>query len=240
MGNRKKAVGNDQFARTAYKQALRSYTAACNIIAEVVLPDKDSEMFQEVRQLRLNCGNNMATACVRLGELEKAKEATVEVLRLDPDNTKALFRAGQISSLQSNFVEAKLALRKALDLSPESKEIQAELRRLLVRIKAYNTKRHTVQEAMGRSLLAGGQKQPNVFKSSGDSSERPARPVLAPKEASTTGESTEQDVASRQGRGVMAAVTWISFYCQSLSAYVVVALAACSVALFLSRIASTS
>lgn len=237
-GNRKKVVGNDQFARTAYKQALRSYTAACNIIAEVVLPDKESEMFQKVRQLRLDCGNNMATACVRLGEFEKAKEATVDVLRLDPDNMKALFRAGQISSLQSNFVEAKVALRRALNLSPESKEIQDELRRLLVRIKAYNTKRQTVQEAMGKSLLAGSQKQPKVVKGSGGSS---GTPVLALQNARKEGKSTEQAVlASRQGGRVKTAVIRIYYFCQSLSGYVVVALAACVVAFFLSQIASTS
>lgn len=229
---------NDQFARTAYKQALRSYTAACNIIAEVVLPDKESEMFQKVRQLRLDCGNNMATACVRLGEFEKAKEATVDVLRLDPDNMKALFRAGQISSLQSNFVEAKVALRRALNLSPESKEIQDELRRLLVRIKAYNTKRQTVQEAMGKSLLAGSQQQPKVVKGSGGSS---GTPVLALQNARKEGKSTEQAVlASRQGGRVKTAVIRIYYFCQSLSGYVVVALAACVVAFFLSQIASTS
>lgn len=154
---RKKVVGNGHFERAAYKKALRAYTSASNTVADLNLPDQDSNSFREARQIRIDCGNNVATACVRLGELGKAKEAAVSVLELDPDNVKALFRAGQVSSRQSNFVEAKLALGKAYDLNPQSKEIKAELGRLSVRIKAYQTKRQAMQETMGSGLFA----QPN-------------------------------------------------------------------------------
>ncbi|CAM9720843.1 unnamed protein product [Ascophyllum nodosum] len=235
-GQRKKAVGNDKFARTAYKQALRSYTSACNVIADVALPNEESEVFRQARQLRIDCGNNMATTCVRLGELEKAKDATVGVLELDPDNTKALFRAGQVSSLQSNFVEAKLALRRALDLNPESKEIQAELRRLLIRIKAYNAKKQTMQEAMGRSLLAASLKENGVANRRDYSS---GTPVPAPESTKTEAEIAARSVTSRHSGGASAAVTWILGCCRSLSGYIFVALLACVVAYFLSQIAST-
>eukprot|EP00903_Cladosiphon_okamuranus_P007666 g7434.t1 len=154
-GARKKVVGNGHFERAAYKKALRTYTSAANIVAEMEFPNENAEAFREARQLRIDCGNNIATTYVRLGDLEKAKEAAVGVLELDPDNAKALFRAGQVSSLQSNFTEASLALKRAIKVNPASKEIQAELQMLSARVKAYKKKRQAMEESMARNLFAG-------------------------------------------------------------------------------------
>lgn len=159
-GERKKAVGNRHFERAAYKKALRAYTSAANTVAGVEFPNENANAFREARQLRIDCGNNIATTCVRLGDLEKAKEAAVGVLELDPDNAKALFRAGQVSSLQSNFTEASLALKRALELNPASREIQAELHRLSARVKAYKKKRQALEETMARNLFAVSKADP--------------------------------------------------------------------------------
>lgn len=166
-GERKKLIGNEHFQRAAYKKALRAYTAAANSITGLEFSNENPETFLQARQLRIDCGNNIATTCARLGELDKAKEAAVGVLELDPANTKALFRAGQVCSLQSNFVEAKLALQKAYDLNPGSKEVHAELGRLSARIKDYKSKTRAMQETMGRSLFAtskseGGDHESNM------------------------------------------------------------------------------
>lgn len=151
--HRKKLVGNDHFARKAFKKALRCYASVLHTILEGDFPT-GSAIYEEIRQLQIDCGNNVAMAYIRLGELEKAKEAAVGVLVLDPLNSKALFRAGQVSSLQGNFAEAKLALRKALDVKPNSKEVQAELRRLSARVKAYRGKEQAMQKTMGQSLFS--------------------------------------------------------------------------------------
>lgn len=168
-GERKKVVGNGHFERAAYKKALRAYTSAANTVAGVEFPNERANAFREARQLRIDCGNNIATTCVRLGDLEKAKEAAVGVLELDPNNAKALFRAGQVSSLQSNFAEARLALKRALELNPASKEVQAELQRLSARVKAYKKKRRAVEETMARSLLAGSKAESVDHEGTGDS-----------------------------------------------------------------------
>lgn len=150
---RKKKVGNDHFTRKAFKKAVRSYASVLQTISEGDSPC-DSVMCEEARQLQIDCGNNVAMAYMRLGDLEKSKEATVGVLVLDPLNPKALFRAGQVSSLQGNFAEAKLALRKALDVKPDSKEVQAELGRLSVLVKAYRSKEKAMQKRMGQSMFS--------------------------------------------------------------------------------------
>lgn len=167
-GERKKVVGNGHFERAAYKKALRAYTSAANTVAGVEFPNENVDAFREARQLRVDCGNNIAMTCVRLGDLEKAKEAAIGVLELDPDNAKALFRAGQVSSLQSNFTEASLALKRAVELKPASKEIQAELQRLSARVKAYKKKRQAMAESMARNLLAGSKAESVDREGTGD------------------------------------------------------------------------
>lgn len=181
-GDRKKMVGNGHFERKAYKKALRAYTSAANTVAGLDFPNEDADAFREARQLRIDCGNNMATTCVRLGDLEKAKEAAVGVLELDPVNAKALFRAGQVSSLQSNFAEASLALQKARALNPDSKEIRAELQRLSTRRKAYEKKRQAMQESMARSLVPGSSRAepPRDVSSSVAGAARPANAEKEP------------------------------------------------------------
>lgn len=230
-GQRKKVVGNGHFARMAYKKALRSYSSAHNTIAELEFPNQDTDLFREARQLRIDCGNNVATACVRLGELEKAKEAVIGVLELDPVNVKALFRAGQVSSLQSNFMEAKVALQKALHVNPNSKEIQAELRRLSARVTAYRTKTQAMQEAMGRSLFAGVTGEANHVQGNG------AAAVVV---ADAAGQSPQSANAARKGDNAIDRVGLsqapeketpsmsfvLGWWCRSMLAYVLVALVA--------------
>lgn len=239
---RKKVVGNGHFERAAYKKALRAYTSACNTVADLNLPDEDSTSFREARQIRIDCGNNVATACVRLGELGKAKEAAVGVLELDPDNVKALFRAGQVSSRQSNFVEAKLALGKAYDLNPQSKEIKAELGRLSVRIKAYQTKRQAIQETMGSGLFAQAKGKEVSSQSNGHgSSTASGAPGQGPRLASAArlegtvlpSSKDEEIVGSSQNSEDGKSSTLFGWgQCRILSASVVVALAACGTLYF--------
>lgn len=154
--HRRKTVGNEHFARRAFKKAFRSYASVLQTISEEDFPN-DLAMGNETRRLQIDCGNNAAMTSMRLGDLERAKEAAVGVLVLDPLNSKALFRAGQVSSLQGNFSEANLALQKALDVEPNSREIQAELGRLSRRIKTYRTKNEALQRKMGHNLFSNGE-----------------------------------------------------------------------------------
>lgn len=145
----------------------------------------------EVRQLQIDCGNNLAMVYMRLGNVEQAKEAVIEVLQIDPTNTKALFRAGQISSQQGNFEEAKMALRKALESNPESSEVKAELGRLASRVKAYQARKRAMQETMGRNLLTETKKE-----SSGDGSQAPGTQGEGGGEA-TSDQPRKEEVASQ-------------------------------------------
>lgn len=248
-GDRKKLVGNGHFERTAYKKALRAYTAAANLVGGLEFPG-DSDTFREARQLRIDCGNNIAMTCRRLGELEKAKEAAVGVLEEDPTNVKALFRAGQVSSLQSNFVEARLALQKARELNPRSKAIQAELGRLAARIKSYKAKRQAMQETMGRSLCEGSKSPPapkRVCDMEGD--EAPAPTLENAILANAVGDAADQVAGEGAGVGIETVAAEkmgsmvpfdIQQRCRGVGIYVLVALAAWGGMHFAARVGLTS
>lgn len=242
-GQRRKVVGNELFARKAYKKALRSYTSAHNAIAELEFPNHDSDLYREAWQFRVDCGNNIATTCVRMGELKRAKDAVVGVLELDPVNVKALYRAGQICSLESNFVEAKLALRKALNLNPESKEVKAELRRLSARVKACNAKTQAMHEAMGRSMFGGVKGERQVVRDKGSNTAVGASAALeVPKKASAAQEEAQNIDVRRAGADSSedperkpVTTTLALERCQAVSVCVLVALAAWGITCLVAR-----
>lgn len=187
---RRKMVGNEHYARKAFKKAQRSYLSVITSLADAEFPE-DVDM-GEVRQLQIDCGNNLAMVCMRLGNVEQAKEAVIEVLQMDPTNTKALFRGGQISSQQGNFEEARMALRKALEANPESSEVKAELGRLASRVKAYQARKRAMQETMGRNLFGETEKD-----SSSDGSQAPGAGQGEGRGEETSHQPRKEEVASR-------------------------------------------
>ena len=53
---------------------------------------------EEVRDYRVKCLNNLATAQLKLEQYEQALHTSRDVLTLEPNNVKALFRMGKVRS----------------------------------------------------------------------------------------------------------------------------------------------
>ena len=51
---------------------------------------------EEVREYRLKCLNNLATTQLKLEQFNEALHTSRDVLTLEPNNVKALFRAGKV------------------------------------------------------------------------------------------------------------------------------------------------
>lgn len=51
---------------------------------------------EEVREYRVKCLNNLATAQLRLEQFNEALHTSRDVLTLQPNNVKALFRTGKV------------------------------------------------------------------------------------------------------------------------------------------------
>ncbi|XP_061533779.1 FKBP prolyl isomerase 16 isoform X2 [Phycodurus eques] len=136
IANQKRERGNFHFQREEYGMAARAYCMALDVLTTCGSRDaghgeKGEE--QEVRDYRVKCLNNLAAAQLKLEQYNEALHASRDVLALDPNNVKALYRAGKILSDLSEYKEAMELLKKALKLEPTTKAIHAELSKLVKR-----------------------------------------------------------------------------------------------------------
>ncbi|XP_077373761.1 FKBP prolyl isomerase 16 [Festucalex cinctus] len=140
IGNQKRERGNFHFQREEFGMAARAYCMALDVLTTCGTAANDAggggakvEEEREVRDYRVKCLNNLATAQLKLEQYNEALHASRDVLALDPNNVKALYRAGKILSDLSEYKEAMELLKKALKLEPTTKAIHAELSKLVTR-----------------------------------------------------------------------------------------------------------
>nr|XP_006629043.1 PREDICTED: peptidyl-prolyl cis-trans isomerase FKBP8-like [Lepisosteus oculatus] len=132
VGNQKRELGNFYFQREEYSKAARSYRMALEALREPA-PALEPEETEEVRECWVKCLNNMAATQLKLEQCEDALGTSEEVLLLDPNNVKALFRKGKLLSDKGEYQEAMEVLKKALKLEPSTKAIHVELSKLVKR-----------------------------------------------------------------------------------------------------------
>ncbi|XP_010899928.2 peptidyl-prolyl cis-trans isomerase FKBP8 [Esox lucius] len=136
IGNQKREKGNFHFQREEYSMAARSYLMALDVLTTrtlesgCVLLEGEEE---EVQDYRVKCLNNLAAAQLKLEQYDDALHTSRDVLSLDPQNVKALFRTGKLLSDKNEYQEAMELLKKALKLEPSTKAIHAELSKLVKR-----------------------------------------------------------------------------------------------------------
>ncbi|XP_051916595.1 peptidyl-prolyl cis-trans isomerase FKBP8-like isoform X1 [Hippocampus zosterae] len=140
-GNRKRERGNFHFQREEYGEAARAYRMALDVLTTCG-GDAGEEDEREVRHYRVKCLNNLAAALLKLERRREALLASREALAIEPDNVKALYRAGKILSDAGDYGEAARLLKKALKLEPGARAIHAELSKLVKRRSGGEAARH--------------------------------------------------------------------------------------------------
>ncbi|XP_036005843.1 peptidyl-prolyl cis-trans isomerase FKBP8 isoform X1 [Fundulus heteroclitus] len=136
IGNQKRERGNVHFQREEYGLAARAYCVALEVLTTRSKDGNDvgmKEEEEEVREYRVKCLNNLAAAQLKLEQFDEALHTSRDVLTLQPDNVKALFRAGKLLSDKGVYDEAMEVLKQALKLEPTTKAIHAELSKLVKR-----------------------------------------------------------------------------------------------------------
>ncbi|NXD38153.1 FKBP8 isomerase, partial [Copsychus sechellarum] len=133
LGSQRRERGNFHFARGDFAAALRSYRLSLRALDGPVTAPPGPEEEEELQEQRVKCLNNCAAAQLKLGRAEEALAACEAVLRISPNNNRALLRRGQLLAEQGRDAEAALILRKALELDPANKVIHTELSRLAKR-----------------------------------------------------------------------------------------------------------
>ncbi|XP_028287989.1 peptidyl-prolyl cis-trans isomerase FKBP8-like isoform X1 [Parambassis ranga] len=136
IGNQKREQGNFHFQREEYSLAARSYCMALDVLTTRSRDGSDGGVQteeEEVQDYRVKCLNNLATAQLKLEQFDEALHTSRDVLTLEPNNVKALFRMGKLLSDKAEYKEAMEVLKKALKLEPATKAIHVELSKLVKR-----------------------------------------------------------------------------------------------------------
>ena len=100
-------------------------------------------------QERVKTFNNMAQAQMKLTAWDSALASVRQVLKIEPNNEKALFRKSKILMEKCQLDEAIGILRRVNRLYPANSQCQAELTRLTGKVKASKEK----EQMMSRKML---------------------------------------------------------------------------------------
>ncbi|XP_062861164.1 FKBP prolyl isomerase 16 [Trichomycterus rosablanca] len=134
IGNQKRERGNFYFLREEYDRAAQAYCMALDVLTT---NSQEEQCFtpeeEEVSDYRVKCLNNLGAVQLKLQQYDEALHTSQDVLCLDPNNVKALYRKGKLLSNMGDYEEAMETLKKALKLEPSTKAIHAELSKLVKR-----------------------------------------------------------------------------------------------------------
>ena len=108
----------------------------------MIYTDYEGDIPEEIetsRNLKTSIYLNLAICYLRLQDFKNSKAACDEVLKLDPNNTKALYRRAKALTSNANATSAEYRsavenLKIALTIEPENSDVQKELARLNVRL----------------------------------------------------------------------------------------------------------
>ncbi|XP_064607794.1 peptidyl-prolyl cis-trans isomerase FKBP8-like [Liolophura sinensis] len=129
FGDEKRERGNYLFGRSDYTGAINSYSKALKILNDDNLShsEEDVSLLQQLVDTRVKCYNNIAAAQLKVEAYAAAIKSCDEVLKVQPQNIKALFRKGKALASKGNTELAITVLKRAVQLDPESKIVQQEL-----------------------------------------------------------------------------------------------------------------
>lgn len=134
-------AGNADFRAGRPEYALKAYEQALQILEWKTKPDTSTEeednnpdvqwqdeASREARRLLiLACALNLAQCCLKLKQYGNTLQHCKTACKLDPKNTKALYRKGLAHMSLGYLQEAVVDLREAAHLDPNSCEIRAQL-----------------------------------------------------------------------------------------------------------------
>lgn len=155
IGLRKKERGNFWFARSQYSQAVQCYRKAVEFFDDEKIQIEVSmdrylleQPLQDLITEKIKAYNNLAQSQIKLEAYDSALASLKNVLKLDPNNEKALFRKAKALAEKGEIDIAVGTLRRVVRLYKENKLAQSELQRLLNRQAQYNQSAKNMSKKM--------------------------------------------------------------------------------------------
>jgi len=158
IGNQKRERGNRWYARGENSLAVQCYRKAAEYLDDKQI-EEDMEVpidrfllpkdIQQLLEDRVKTFNNMAQAQMKLSAWDTAMASIRQVLRIQPNNEKALFRKAKILQEKHQLDEAIGILRRINRLYPANKQCHTELANLTNKVKASRS----AEQNMSRKML---------------------------------------------------------------------------------------
>jgi len=158
IGNLKRERGNRWYSRGEHSLAVQCYRKAAEYLDDQQI-EEDMEVpidrfllpkdLQALLEDRVKTFNNMAQAQMKLGAWDSSMASVRQVLKIQPNNEKALFRKAKILQEKCQLEEAIGILRRINRLYPANKQCHAELARLTGKVKATKS----AEQNMSRKML---------------------------------------------------------------------------------------
>ena len=150
---RKRQIGNDHFKYKDYHKAAQAYGASLKAVDGALSEAEPGDEQAAILKLMIDGGNNLAAVFIKQGEHAKAEGACIAVLEADPDNLKALYRAGVAAMHQTKYEESRLAFSRLLCLDPENREGGRQYREMRAREKQYHDKEKRMAARMSQLVV---------------------------------------------------------------------------------------
>jgi FK506-binding protein 4/5 len=120
------------FKAGAFSRAKKVYGKVAKLFDQETNPDE--KRADELAKLKTSAHSNMAACLIKEQNWSEVIDHCTKCLEIDTDNAKALFRRGQAYAQQKDNPEALADLKRADQLTPGNKQIQAYLKTVKVRI----------------------------------------------------------------------------------------------------------
>jgi len=137
MGRRKKDRGNFWYSRGEFTQAIQNYRKATDFFddpdLDLNVPVDRFELPEEKQELlgeRIKAFNNLAQGQMKIEAWDAALAALGNVLKVEPNNEKALYRKSKVYEEKGRSDECLGLLRRITRLYPENKSARADLARM--------------------------------------------------------------------------------------------------------------
>ncbi|XP_042042379.1 peptidyl-prolyl cis-trans isomerase FKBP62-like isoform X2 [Salvia splendens] len=135
---KKKEEGNTWFRAGKYARASQRYEKAVGfIVYDLSFSEEEKE---QAKVLKVSCNLNNAACKLKLKNYKEAQNLCSEVLEVDANNVKALYRRAQAYTNLIEFELAKKDIKKALELDPNNRDVKLGYKTLMEKVKEYNRK----------------------------------------------------------------------------------------------------
>ncbi|XP_055452646.1 peptidyl-prolyl cis-trans isomerase D [Psammomys obesus] len=142
-----KNIGNTFFKSQNWEMAIKKYAKVLRYMdsSKAVVEKADLSRLQPIA---LSCVLNIGACKLKMSDWQGAIDSCLEALEMDPSNTKALYRKAQGWQGLKEYDQALADLKKAQEIAPGDKAIQAEMLKVKQMIKAQKDKEKAVYAKM--------------------------------------------------------------------------------------------